>query len=186
MTLTTASQSSPDMKGIKELVKAFLTKYKYLYEVRLQKLVYTTELYTLANYGTRLTTVDFHPYMYGAYSHAIHEAIESVAVEKDIVVRDSVKTPKYLSYGVEQATLTPEAKAVIQSVHTRTKSTPTSELIADTKDTWLYNHHDTGETMDFEAYRENKLNGTDKDTCKQYDQTAPDIPPEALTSISCE
>lgn len=175
MSLTTPSQSSPDMRKIEELVKAFLNEYKYLYEVRLQKLMYTAELYTIANYDTRLTTVDFHPYMYGAYSHAIHDAIESVAVETDVVVRDGVKTQKYLSYGVDEATLTVETEAILNSVHKRTKSTPTTELIDDSKDTWLYNQHTAGELMNFEAYWEEKLKGTEKENRVYYDSNAPNI-----------
>lgn len=135
-----------------EVITAFLRKHKHLYEIRLQNLLYITELYTIQNYDTRFTDAAFTPNMHGATSTHIHETLHSLPLETDIVTRNGVKTRKYLSYGVPSQHLPETPEAIINAVHTRTRTTPTSELVTDAKTTWLHNHHENGDEMNFTNY----------------------------------
>jgi len=165
----------PDIDEVREVLKEFLSKYKYLYEIRLQKLVYEAELYTLANYDARLTNAEFKPYIYGTFSETVRKALSSLDVEKEVVTRDGEKTRKYLSYGVSGGDLSDLKKDIISSVHTRTKSTSTSELASNSKESWLYQNQEFGESMDFHEYWKSELEGVDKEDRGRYDPNAPEL-----------
>lgn len=167
--------SKPDVDEVREVLKEFLSKYKYLYEIRLQKLVYEAELYSLANYDARLTTAVFKPYIYGTFSETVRKALNSMDVEKEVVTRDGGKTKKYLSYGVSGGDLSDVKKDIISSVHTRTKRTSTSELASDSKESWLYQNQEFGESMDFYEYWQSELQGVDTEDRDRYDPNAPEL-----------
>jgi len=167
--------SQPDVDEVREVLKEFLSKYKYLYEIRLQKLVYEAELYTLANYDARLTTAEFKPYIYGTFSETVRKALNSMDVEKEVVTRDGEKTKKYLSYGVSGGNLSDLKKDIISSVHTRTKRTSTSELASDSKDSWLYQNQEFGEPMNFYEYWKSELKRVETEERDRYDPNAPEL-----------
>lgn len=168
-------RTTPDVDEVREVLKEFLSKYKYLYEIRLQKLVYEAELYTLANYDARLTTAEFKPYMYGTFSETVREALNSMDVEKEVVTRDGEKTKKYLSYGVSGGDLSDLKKDIIRSVHARTKRTSTSDLASASKNSWLYKNQQFGEPMDFHEYWESVLKVVDEEDRERYDPNAPEL-----------
>lgn len=173
-------RTKPDIGEVREVLKEFLSKYKYLYEIRLQKLVYEAELYTLANYDARLTTAEFKPYIYGSFSGTVREALKSMDVEKEVVTRNGEKTTKYLSYGVSGGDLSDLKKDIIRSVHARTKRTPTSDLASDSKESWLYKNQQFGEPMNFHEYWERELKDVEKEDRDRYDPNAPEISEDDL------
>jgi len=143
-----------DVEEVQEALKEFLSKYKYLYEIRFQKLVYEAELYCIENYGARLTTAEFKPYIYGSYSETIRKALNDLDVKKDVVYRNGGKTTKYLGYGVSGGDLPDAKKKIIERVHQRTKRTSTEELAEESKASWLYQNQDYDNPMNFEEYYE--------------------------------
>lgn len=170
MNCTVVAQHDTTIPDVQNIITAFLSKHKHVEERRIQNLLYNAELYALATYDTRFTTLDFHPYMYGVTSNTVHEALQSLSVETDTVVQNGVTTRRYLSYGVSPGGLSTREQEVITGVHNHTKNTSTTELIQDVKQTWLWNTHDFSEVLDFKAYRDTVLHGTTNNYEPKYNQ----------------
>jgi uncharacterized phage-associated protein len=163
-----------DFEELQEIIKEFLGKYRYLYEFRIQKLVYFAELYALDNYEKRLTDAKWKPYYYGCYSETISQALEALDVDSKAVTRRNRETTKYIGHYVSGGDLPSGKKAIIEHVHQRYKSVSTEELAARSKETWLYEEGTDGEPMDFDSYLE-QINQIPKEQRREYDSDAPKI-----------
>lgn len=170
MNCTTLAQHDTTIADVQNIITAFLSKYKHVEERRIQNLLYNAELYALAAYDTRFTTLDFYPYMHGVTSNTVHEALQSLSVETDTVVKNGVTTQRYLSYGVSPSGVSPREQEIITRVHNHTKTTSTTELIQEVKETWLWNTHDFSEALDFNAYQETVLHSTTNNHDPLYNQ----------------
>lgn len=143
-----------EFRELKKVIKEFLSKYKYLYEIRIQKLVYYAELYSLENYGVRITKSNFKPFHYGSFSETVRDALQDLDLPTKTVRTHGKVTKRYLNYGVESPSLSQEKKKVIDRVHERTRSTSTEELAKLSKDSWLFNNFNKGDEMTFADYKE--------------------------------
>lgn len=145
-------KTGPDFDEIQQVIKEFLSKYRYLYEIRIQKLVYYGELYCLENYDRRLTDAEFKPYMYGSFSETVRQALHDLDIPTEEARRNGNKTVKYLSYGVDGGELEPAKKKIISRVHQLTKNESTESLAKMSKESWLYQNEEFDEPMDFERF----------------------------------
>lgn len=143
-----------DFEELKEVITEFLSKYRYLYEIRVQKLVYYGELYCLDNYGCRLTNAEFRPYMYGSFSKNVRKALRELDLPTEKTYKNGSETVKYLSYGVSGGTLSDKKREVISRIHQRTKNKSTEELAEMSKESWLYENEEFDEPMNFKRYDE--------------------------------
>ncbi|WP_280535450.1 type II toxin-antitoxin system antitoxin SocA domain-containing protein [Halopenitus sp. POP-27] len=145
--------SEEDVHELKEVIREFLSKYKYLFEIRIQKLVYYTELYSIENYGVRITKANFKPYFYGSFSDTVRRILEEMNLPVKTVRRHGNKTKRYMNYGVSSDDISIEKRQIIAKVHQITKNRETDDLAQLSKDTWLFKKLDEGNTMSFAEYR---------------------------------
>lgn len=136
--------------GLKEIIKGFLEKYRYLHEYRLQKLIYIAELVSLLEQDERLTSLRYKPYMYGSYADNLPDALEDLQSEIDTKtdLHHGEVTTAYLGKGVK-ADLTSETQDIIDRVHQVTASKSNDELGEWSKETFLYQSTEYGKPMRF-------------------------------------
>lgn len=163
-----------DFNELKEVIKEFLSKYRYLYEMRIQKLVYFAELYSMDNYEKRLTNATWKPYMFGSFSEDVRNALEDLDVDSEVVRRNGSRTRKYFGYNVSAGSLSDGKKAIIQRVHEKTKNKGTEEMGKESKETWLYQEEEFDQPMDFGKYLQH-IRSVSKSERRYYDPDAPDI-----------
>jgi len=166
--------SEEDFEELQEVIREFLGKYRYLYEFRVQKLVYFADLYALDNYEKRLTDAEWKPYYYGSYSETVSKALEALDVESKTVTRRNRETTKYIGHYVSGGDLPSGKKAIIDRVHRQYKSVSTEELGTKSKETWLYEEGTDGEPMDFDGYLDYIRSIPEKQR-GEYDPNAPGI-----------
>lgn len=70
---------------IRDIIVFFTYKTQYLTEIRLNKLIYLAELYSIEKLGKRLLDIDFFSYHYGPYSPDIATVGEAISGE-DITI----------------------------------------------------------------------------------------------------
>lgn len=156
-TQQTKRSKTGDLGRIKAVVREFLSKYQYLYEKRIQKLVFYGEIYCLINFGSRLTNAEFKPYMYGSFSEDIREALEELdneGVPTEEVLINGKWVTKYLGEEVDGGNLSAPLAAIVDAVHQQTRSQSTEELAQFSKQNWLFEETQYGESMDFDEFAE--------------------------------
>jgi uncharacterized protein YwgA len=165
MTTQQSTQSkTKDLERIKVVVREFLSKYQYLYEKRIQKLVFYGEIYCLINFGSRLTNANFKPYMYGSFSEDIREALaelDNEGVQTEEVLINGKWVTKYIGEEVDGGNLPAPLAAIVDAVHQQTRSQSTEELAKFSKQNWLFEQTDYGDLMDFDEFAEKLDNDID-------------------------
>jgi uncharacterized phage-associated protein len=137
-----------DMDELKEVIIEFLSKYDGLYEKRVQKLVFYSEVETAMKTGQRLTDATFMPYDYGPYSKAVRQALDELTDEG----RVSIKNNGQYATALDGGSLSPKKKYLIGRIHEETKRMSTDELVDRAKETWLWKNFEYAEEMDFATY----------------------------------
>jgi uncharacterized phage-associated protein len=137
-----------DMDELKEVVVELLSKYDGLYEKRVQKLVFYSEIETAMKTGQRLTDATFVPYDYGPYSKALRQALDELTDENRVSIRNN---GQYATV-VDGGSLSPKKKYLIGRIHEETKRMSTDELVDRAKETWLWKNFEYAEEMCFETY----------------------------------
>lgn len=137
-----------DWEELKEIIVEFLSKYEGLYEKRVQKLIFYSEIKTAIKTGQRLTDATFMPYDYGPYSRTVTKALEELNEEGRISIRDNGQYATALDGG----SLSPKKKYLIERFHEETKRMSTDELVERAKDTWLWKDFEYAEEMNFATY----------------------------------
>lgn len=137
-----------DWEELKEIIVEFLSKYEALYEKRIQKLIFYSEIKTAIKTGQRLTDATFMPYDHGPYSRTITESLKELNDEGRVSIRDNGQYATALDGG----SLSPKKKYLIERFHEETKRMSTDELVERAKETWLWKHFEHAEEMDFATY----------------------------------
>ena len=137
-----------DMEELKKVIIEFLSRYEGLYEKRIQKLVFYSEVVTATKTGQRLTDATFTPYKYGPYSQAVRDALNQLAADEKARVRED---GQYVT-DLDSTDLSPKKKYLIAKIHEETKRMSTEELVDRAKDTWLWKEFEHAEEMDFARY----------------------------------
>lgn len=157
------SQESEEVT-LEDVLVGFLSKYDFLHEYRLQKLVYAAELlYAEENDGEQLVNAEFKPYMYGSYSERLAETLDNLDTHEDIVARPDVhhgkRTEAYKFTGAGDGGLPENVGNLVQRLHEATKSMTNEELAQWSKESWLYQETDYDTPMDFDDYAEKEDRG---------------------------
>ena len=168
-----------DITEIKEIVKEFLSNYRYLHEFRIQKLMYFAELYTIDNYEQRLSDATWKPYMYGSFSEDVRTAVQRLEegneVDTETVRRDGSKTTKYIGYGISGGDISKAKKLIVNRVHQQFKSKSNDELGDESKESWLYQDQKFDTPMDFGKYL-SYIRSVPKQERPYYDSDSPSLP----------
>lgn len=157
------SQESEEV-ALEDVLVGFLSKYDFLHEYRLQKLVYAAELlYTEENDGEQLVNAEFKPYMYGSYSERLAETLDEIDNRENVVARPDVhhgkRTEAYKFTGTGDGDLPESVGDLVERLHEATKSMTNEELAQWSKDSWLYQETDYDTPMDFTDYAEKEDQG---------------------------
>lgn len=176
-----------DIAEIQEIIKEFLSKYRYLHEFRIQKLMYFAELYTIDNYEKRLSDATWKPYMYGSFSEDVRTAVErledSNEIDTEIVRRDGGRTTKYLGHGISGGSISTAKKRIVARVHQRFKSKSNDELGDESKTSWLYENQEFNSKMDFSEYLE-QVQSMPEQERPYYDPNSPDLREKELEELA--
>ena len=180
------SLSPNDFQELKGVIKEFLSKYRYLYEFRVQKLVFYAEVYTIDNYERRLTDASWKPYIYGSFSEDVRVAVRELDVPTQTVYRNGDETIKYLNKGLSGQHLENEAKrAILDRVHQRTRNQSTKDLAQFSKNHWLFEHTDYESVMSFEKYLDH-IQDIDEGDRGLFDPDHPEIRNDRLVQVNNE
>jgi len=146
-----------DDSKLRHVIEGFLSKYEFLHEYRLQKLIYMADLLSIEEKDNRITEADFMPFMYGSYSEDIAEILESLEEKEEIGTKADMHhgkvTTAYFDEAIDDDKISPEIKELIDRVHKVTKSRSNDDLANWSKETWLYENTPYAEKMDFEEYK---------------------------------
>lgn len=113
-----------------EVVRHCMSRYRYLYEPRLQQLLYRIELESLQQNNERFTEATFEPEAYGPFSNEVRMALQTINPSKDLVRRDGGQVHKYLTYGIQpNGTLPEDDKELVEAVLDMTVDMSTDQLI---------------------------------------------------------
>lgn len=170
----TLDQSGPrsDLEELREVVVEFLSKYEALYEKRIQKLIFYGEVYTIENYGERLTNADFMPYLFGPYSRRLSNVIEELT--EDPRIGETREGQLFTQQSVDGGNLSREKKLLIERIHNETKLLSTEELVDFAKDTWFWQAFEEEEEIDFLVYAEEiTLSEDERDRLTQQGERDP-------------
>jgi uncharacterized protein YwgA len=141
-------------RDLELVIKQFLSYYDELYETRIQKLVFYTEVYAVCYYQKRVTAAEYRPYMYGAYSGDVADALEQMdGIGRSRRVRYGNRTVVY-SYEGEVEDLDRTRREIVRCVHEHTRETSTEDLAQFSKDSWLFEKTEYDEPMQFDEFRE--------------------------------
>lgn len=159
-----------DSVELEELIRGFLSKKRYLHEFRLQKLVYIAELVATLEHGDRLTDADYKPYMYGTYSedlrNSLNEMESELSTEPDL--QYGKVTTKYLSCDAPE--LDKKVEKIINRVDNATSGWSSEDLGDWSKESWLYENTQYGDSMDFD-----RVHPARKSVVTELQETFPDL-----------
>lgn len=146
------SLNEEDMDELKEVIVEYLALNEYLYHKRVQKLVFAGDILAAQKTGHRLTDASFCPYNYGPYSRAVEQALEELVEEERITVEVRPVNKKIYRTSESGGKLSPRKKHIVKTVWENYMGVPTSDIVEDVKDTWVYREFDECEEIDFAQF----------------------------------
>lgn len=136
------------------VVRGFLNGQGEITETRLQNLVFVSEVYTVTYCRRRLTAAEFRPYMYGAYSPDVSDALSTAqGVQEHRRLKRGNRTTVY-SFDGEDPDLDDGRKDIVESISAHTSDVDTDALAQFSKDSWLFEHTPDDDLMRFAAFRD--------------------------------
>lgn len=138
------------------VVREFLSRYRYIYEVRLQHLLYHAELVSIQTQNERFTNAVFEPLAKGPFSEQVRAILdEEITPPKSLVRHDGGKVYKYTTLSVTRSeTLNADDRKIIQQVMDETEDLSTEELITRHTNTAFFEQQEVAEPINFEALNE--------------------------------
>lgn len=153
---TKTTLSKPALKRVKEVIREFVGQPEYgeLFETRIQKLIFYTEVYCILHYERRLTKAEYRPYMFGAFSPDVRHALNSLDdIEKRRTIKNGNRTVAY-SCGERSNQLDNDSKNIIRQTHLATRDKSTDELAQFSKDSYLFENTKYDTPMKFDEFAE--------------------------------
>jgi uncharacterized protein YwgA len=156
-----AEEGGENKEEVKEIIKAFLRKYRYLHEFRLQKLVYLVEIISKLERKSRITDADYKPYMYGVFSQDVRDVLSDL--ESDLPNEPDWQYGKTTTKFIGAKGGVPAEKfqhqendidyewldEVTEAIQTSTKGISSEDLGKWSKNSWLYENTQYDSEMDF-------------------------------------
>lgn len=165
--------SHTDRQELKEIIKEFVSRYKYLHEKRIHKLLFYSEIYTLQHHEQRISAADFKPYDYGPYAELIRDVLQELEQNNELDTDTTGNKTRYKS--TTGGELSDEKIKLIKTIHAETRTMRTQQLVKFAKSTPLWQNHQYNETMDFDKYLATAVLETDtRKTLINADRTPAD------------
>lgn len=144
-----------NLEKTQEVIRAFLQKYRFLHEWRLQKLIFYADLLSLSRRGKRITDVPYQRFHHGVYSENVKLALQQM----DEVARIPDTTPdgkETVAFTLPKTSRAPklprEDLDLINEAHLATRSITNTDLAEWGKETSLWRGAKHGDVLDFEKY----------------------------------
>lgn len=139
---------------LENVILEFLGKSHYdeLYETRIQKLIFYSEVYCIVHYRRRLTEAEYKPYMFGAFSPDVRFALNHMEnIQRKRMIRHGKRTE---AYSTEESPdeLERPIQDIIDQVHEHTKNKSTPDLAQFSKESYLFKETDYDTPMKFAEF----------------------------------
>lgn len=126
-----------------------LSKYRYIYEKRLQNLVFRIDYNHAVEHGEPLTDARHFNYMYGTFSPEVHDSLRyTLNPPIESVKRDGKTITKYLCHTITPQQPTSYDVSHIEEVHNKTRRKPVEEIIQQNCQTTVYRTTEFGHQID--------------------------------------
>lgn len=153
-TLTQTNSSEEVIERIQSVIKEFLvhSDHSELFETRIQKLIFYTEVYCILHYRRRLTHAEYRPYMYGAFSRDVRTALNSLdGVKRRRTVVHGNRTTGY-SLSDYTSSLNEDIQNIVEQVCDHVGEESTEDLAQFSKSSWLFENTEYDHPMDFPEF----------------------------------
>lgn len=155
-TITQTDLTEEELERLHSVIKHFLvcSERDELFETRIQKLIFYAEVYCILHYRRRLTSAEYRPYMYGAFSRDVRDAINSL---DDITRRKTViQSDRTTAYSLDryEDSESIDIRAVIEKVCNHVDKESTEELAQFSKNSWLFENTEYNHPMEFPEFAE--------------------------------
>jgi len=141
---------------VQSVIKEFLvqTSREELYETRIQKLIFYSEVYSVLYYKRRLTPAEYRPYMYGAFSRDVRAALDTMDdIDKRKTIVKGNRTTAY-NLSVSDHLVDESSQSIISRVCNHVENESTEELAQFSKTSWLFENTDYDHPMKFQEFSE--------------------------------
>ncbi|RDZ49814.1 hypothetical protein C5C07_20065 [Haloferax sp. Atlit-4N] len=152
--LTQTNSTEEELERTQFIIKEFLVQshHSELFETRIQKLIFYTEVYCILHYRRRLTNVEYRPYMYGAFSRDVRAALNSLdEVTRRKTVIQGNRTTGY-SLSDHSSSLSDGIQNIIEKVCEYVSEESTEELAQFSKSSWLFENTEYDHPMNFPEF----------------------------------
>jgi uncharacterized protein YwgA len=151
--LTQTDLTEEEMERLQSVIKEFLTQSEdELFETRIQKLIFFSEVYCILHYQHRITPAEYRPYMYGAYSRDVSLALEQLdGINRRRTIVHGDRTTGF-SIKKNEPHVGDNLQKIIEKVCTSTKDEDTEDLAQFSKDSWLFTNTEYNHPMKFPKF----------------------------------
>lgn len=140
---------------LESTIRQYLSKYKYVYEKRLQNSLFWLDYNYALEHNEPYTDANYYTHMYGVFSPEISYLLrEVIDLPTDLVYQNDVRVPKYLCYTLQTKSPPICDPSVIEWAYNNTKTTSTDELITENSTTTLYQTTPSGQKLSLETLSE--------------------------------
>jgi len=149
-------------KKLRDIIIYFTFKTKYLTEIRLTKLIYIAEIYSIKKFGRRLSEINFLTYYYGPWSQEISFAGEVLSGGDILLEFDTTLhgyDASFFKPNVDKTTidLSEEDVSILDGVLNDWGFKKTPEIIDYAKSTFPYKNSEFGELINFDEHIEESI-----------------------------
>lgn len=137
---------------LESVLRQFLSNYKYIYEKRLQNVMFWFDYNYALEHGEPYTDAHYYKYMYGAFSPEIRYVLQEIIEPPTDTVRvEGVRVPKYICYVLDTESDPVCDPAIVQWAFNNTKSTTTADLIEENSSTTVYESATFGHQLNLDT-----------------------------------
>ena len=152
-------------KKLRDIIVYLTFKMKYLTEIRLTKLIYIAEIYSIEKFGRRLSEINFLNYYYGPWSQEISFAGEMLSGGDILIEFDTTLygyDASFFKPNVDKTTLHlfDEDVSILDDVLNDWGFKKTLEIIEYVKSTIPYKNSKFGELITFDEHIEESISMT--------------------------
>jgi hypothetical protein len=149
-------------KKLRDIIVYLTFKTKYLTEIRLTKLIYIAEIYSIEKFGRRLSEINFLSYYYGPWSQEISFAGEMLSGGDILIEFDTTlhgHDASFFKPNVDKPTvrLYEGDLSILDDVLTDWGFKKTPEIIEYAKSTFPYKNSEFGELINFDEHIEESI-----------------------------
>lgn len=149
-------------KKLRDIIVYFTFKTKYLTEIRLTKLIYIAEIYSIEKFGERLSEINFLNYYYGPWSQEISFAGGMLSGDDVLIEFDTTLhgyDASFFKPNVDKTTISLSEGdiSILDDVLNDWGFKKTPEIIEYAKSTFPYKNSEFGELINFDKHIEESI-----------------------------